>query len=136
MRSFRIVGSLLLLVGLGCQGVESTEAALGQEFELAPNQSTRIAGTPLIVGFRRVTTDNRCPIDAVCVAEGRAGIELEIFGGAASGPVELGTPLPAAWTDGHYRVEAVDLRPDRTASSEIRPDEYRLRLLVDLARRP
>ena len=120
------------LVG-GCLGVDPTEVPLGEEFELAPNQSTRIAGSNLTVGFRRVVGDSRCPIDAVCVVEGRAGIELDLFGAAAGGPVLVDSRLPATWTDGHYTIELLELRPNPTVSRPIKPENYRLRLVVNLA---
>lgn len=118
-----------------CLGTESQEVALGQEFELTPNQSVRVAGTPLIIGFRRVVADSRCPIDAACVTEGQAGIELEIFGGGAPDPILVNSPLPTAWADDNYRIRLLDLLPLRTVSGSIGPDQYRLRLTVDLTDR-
>lgn len=120
------------LVG-GCFGVDPAEVPLGEEFELAPNQSTRIAGSNLTVGFRRVVGDSRCPIDAVCVVEGKAGIELDLFGASAGGPVLVDSRLPARWTDGHYAIDLLELRPNPTVSRPIKPENYRLRLVVNLA---
>ena len=119
------------LVG-GCLGIDPTEVPLGEEFELAPNQSIRIAGSDLTVGFRRVADDSRCPIDAVCVVEGKAGIELELFGASASGPVLVDSALPTTWTDGHYAIQLLDLRPHTTVNRTIKPEDYRLRLVVNL----
>ncbi len=130
----RILFPLILMTG-ACLGTDPTEAELGQEFELAPNQSTRIAGADLIIAFRRVAGDSRCPIDLVCVVEGSAGIELELFGGDVSGPVLVSNPLPATWTDGTYAVRLLDLVPHPTAGRLITPDEYRLRLVVELVPR-
>lgn len=134
-RFWRMPALAAILLGAGCLGTDTVEAALGEEFELAPNQSTRIAGTQLVVGFRRVVADSRCPIDILCVVEGQAGIELELFGGNQSGPVLITTPLPTRWDDGTYEVRVVDLRPQPTAARQISPDEYRLRLTVDLLAR-
>ena len=117
----------------GCFGVDPAEVPLGEEFELAPNQSTRIAGSDLTVGFRRVVGDSRCPIDAVCVVEGKAGIELDLFGARAGGPVLVDSRLPVRWTDGHYTIELLELRPNPTVSRPIKPENYRLRLVVNLA---
>ena len=119
------------LVG-GCFGVDPTEVPLGEEFELAPNQSTRIVGSNLTVGFRRVVGDSRCPIDAVCVVEGKAGIELELFGASSGAPVLIDAALPATWTDGRYTIQLLDLRPHTTSKQAIKPEDYRLRLVVNL----
>ncbi|MBX3147222.1 MAG: hypothetical protein KF785_10680 [Gemmatimonadales bacterium] len=130
--------TLLLTLTLalsGCLGTDSQEVALGQEFELAPNQSVRVAGTPLIIGFRRVVADSRCPIDALCVTEGQAGIELEIFGGGPAEPILVNNPLPTAWAEDGYRIRLLDLLPLRTVAGSIGPDQYRLRLAVDLTDR-
>jgi hypothetical protein len=132
MRCGLFTAVLLIFASTGCLGPDTAEAALGEEFELAPNQSTRIAGTQLVVGFRRVAGDSRCPIDTACVVEGNAGIELELFGGAASGPVVVNTPLPNTWDDGTYQLTLLELEPHPTASRAISPDEYRLRMMVDL----
>lgn len=127
----RISAWFILIAGLaGCFGTGPSEVGPGEEFELAPNQSARIAGTDLTIGFRRVAGDSRCPIDAACLVEGEAGIELNLFGGASSNPVLVSAPLPTTWTNGNYDVRLLDLRPHVTSGVRIRPDEYRLRLQV------
>lgn len=132
MRFFSSLLAAITIALAGCLGPSPTEVTLGEEFELAPNQSARVADTPLIVGFRRVVGDTRCPIDVSCVVEGAAGIELELFGGSASDPIAFNSPFPRSWNDGTYRVDVLELSPNRTAGRVINPDEYRLRLLVDL----
>lgn len=136
--TMRLLAALFLAVtvgAVGCLGPDAAEAALGEEFELAPNQSLRIAGTQLIIGFRRVVEDTRCPIDVDCVVAGAAGVELELFGGSATEPIPFYSPFPSSWNDGTYRVEVLDLQPYRTAGKTISPDAYRLRLVIDLASR-
>lgn len=134
MRLTSFILATTLALG-ACMGTDSQDVALGQEFELTPNQSVRIAGTPLIIGFRRVVADSRCPIDATCVTEGQAGIELEIFGGGLPDPILVNSPLPTVWADDDYRIRLLDLLPLRTAAGSIGPDQYRLRLAVDLTDR-
>ena len=129
----RILAVVALMSGLtGCFGTSPSEVNPGEEFELAPNQSARVAGTELTVGFRRVDGDSRCPIDAACLVEGMAGIELNIFGAAANNPVLVSAPLPTSWSDGTYQIKLVDLLPHTTLDRKITPAEYRLRLQVDL----
>ncbi len=130
MRMMVVVAGLLLAA---CSSTGPSEARLGEEFELSPNQSVSVAGTGLTIGFRRVVGDSRCPIDAVCVTEGSAGVELEVFGTSESSPVILYTPLPRAWTDGVYQLDVLELRPQPTVGRVITPDEYRVRLVVNLA---
>jgi len=122
----------LAALATGCLNTGPTEATLGEEFELSPNQSARIAGSELTVGFRRVVGDNRCPIDVFCLVEGRAGIDLDVFGTAATNPVRFFTPLPASWDDGTYQIKVLELLPNPTASRAIKPEDYRVRLVVQL----
>lgn len=130
------IGILTCLLLLGCGATEPSEARLGEEFVLAPNQSARVVGTNLTVGFRRVAGDSRCPIDLVCVVEGSAGVELDIFGSNASNPVVLESrPGFDVWSDGTYRVALTGVEPTPTGTQPIPPGDYRVRLLVDAVTR-
>lgn len=118
----------------GCGAMAPTEIGLGQEFELAPNQTVRVVGTDLTIGFRRVVGDSRCPIDAFCVVEGSAGVDVDIFGSTADNPVRLETsPGLDTWSDGTYEVRLLEITPARTDDRDIPPDQYRLRMVVNLA---
>lgn len=129
----RVLAAAGLILMAGCSSTGPSEARLGEEFELSPNQSVSVVGTELTIGFRRVVGDSRCPIDALCVTEGTAGVELEVFGTSASSPIIVNTPFPQAWTDGIYQLAVLDLRPQPIVARSIKPDEYRVRLVVNLA---
>jgi hypothetical protein len=130
MRAVAWVSAVLVAA---CSSTGPSEARLGEEFELSPNQIVSVAGTELTVGFRRVVGDSRCPIDALCVTEGSAGVELEVFGSGESNPIVLQTPLPRVWTDGVYQLDVLELRPQPVLGRVIKPEEYRVRLVVNLA---
>ena len=127
------VGLAGLVALAACQSTGPSRVGLGEEFELAPNQSVAVAQTNLTIGFRRVAGDSRCPIDLLCVTEGTAGVELELFGSAEAGPVLVNSPFPKTWTSGTYRVTLLELTPQQTAKA-INPADYRIRLIVDLVR--
>jgi len=128
--------ALTTMLGLalaGCLATAPTEIGLGQEFELAPNQTVRVSGTDLTVGFRRVVGDSRCPIDSLCVTEGTAGVDIDIFGSSAQNPVRLeSTANLDTWSDGTYEVKLLEILPARTADVSIPPDQYRVRMVVNL----
>jgi hypothetical protein len=128
--------AFLTVLGLalaGCLATAPTDIGVGQEFELAPNQTVRVSGTDLTVGFRRVVGDSRCPIDSLCVTEGTAGVEVDIFGSSAQNPVRLeSTPGFNVWSDGTYEVKLLEILPSRTADATISPDQYRLRMVVNV----
>lgn len=127
--------SPLLLVALaaGCLSTAPGEVGLDEEFLLAPNQTVRIVGTDLTVGFRRVVADSRCPIDVLCVVEGAAGVELDVFRANARTPVLLESrPGFDRWADGTYEVRLVAVEPSPTADRPLDPDTYRVRLVAHL----
>lgn len=131
MRWTAVAISIIILAG--CQNTGPSEARFGEEFELAPNQSVAFAGSHLTVGFRRVVGDARCPIDVLCVTDGTAAVELTTLGSSSSVPFEVSSPFPRMWTDGAFRINVLELRPERSANRPIKPEDYRVRLVVDSA---
>jgi hypothetical protein len=59
-------------------------ADLEGRVRLAPGETARLAGGTVFLTFLGVEGDSRCPIDAVCVHEGNAGVEVRVRAG--SGP--------------------------------------------------
>jgi hypothetical protein len=106
------------------------EAALDEPFRLAIGETARLNGGALLVTFRSVAADSRCPLDAVCVWEGDAAIRVEVVvPGAAATAHELHTTLqPRAVEVGGYRVELLELQPYPRASERTPPGAYVARL--------
>jgi len=127
-----MVGMMTLAaLGTGCSATGPSEVELGAEFILAPNQTVRISGTDLTIGFRRVVGDSRCPLDILCVVEGSAGVELDVFGAAVPGPIVLESVANLdRWTDGAFAIHMLGLEPAPSSERQIPPDEYRVRLIV------
>jgi hypothetical protein len=133
MRLLRHLPLLLVALGAGCVSTGPGEVGLDEEFVLAPNQTIRIVGTDLTIGFRRVVGDNRCPIDVLCVVEGSAGVELDLFRSNTRQPVVLESRIGfETWTDGTYQVRLLAVEPPPTAGREIPADAYRARLIARL----
>ena len=136
MRVVRLaVAGVLGLTALGaCSATGPSEVELGAAFTLAPNQTVRVASTDLTIGFRRVIGDSRCPVDLLCVVEGSAGVELDVFGAGANEPIVLESDTGRdRWTDGSYEIRLLGLQPAPTAERVIEPDEYRAELIVTSA---
>ncbi|MEZ4588425.1 MAG: hypothetical protein R2909_18760 [Gemmatimonadales bacterium] len=127
-----VVGMALgAALSMGCSATGPSEIEVGTEFLLAPNQTVRISGTDLTIGFRRVVGDSRCPVDLLCVVEGSAGVELDVFGAAQAGPIVLESAAGLdRWSDGAYVIQLLGLQPSPTAERQIPQDEYRVRLIV------
>lgn len=108
-----------------------TSPRLDQSFELAPGQSVAIAATDLIVTFREVVSDSRCPATAVCVWAGNGEVELAVRrGGTGDIAHILGTPSgPLEVVVGEYRIRVLGLDP-YPLGTPIPEEDYRLRLSV------
>jgi hypothetical protein len=118
-------GALLL----GCELL--TRPELEEEFRLSPGQSAAIASTDLVITFREVVDDSRCPSTATCVWAGNGEVELLVTTSAGgTTPQVLGTPSgPLEVAVDHYRIRILGLDP-YPQGPPILPDEYRLRLRV------
>ena len=97
-----------------------------RRFVLAPGQVTSIDGTVVRVQFEEVTSDSRCPINAVCVRAGDAVVIIRVFDESGSSRYELHT------TDGvrsathrQVSIEVVDLQPYPFAGRPTDPSAYR-----------
>jgi len=128
----RVVSILPVFAGvllLGCELL--TRPELEEEFRLAPGQAAAIASTDLVVTFRKVMEDSRCPSTVVCVWAGNGEVEL-LARTSAGGttPLILGTPSgPFEAVVGEYRIQVLGLDP-YPEGPPIQPDAYRLRLRV------
>jgi hypothetical protein len=117
---------------LGCEFL--TRPELEEDFRLAPGQSAAIAGTDLVITFRKVVDDSRCPSTVVCVWAGNGEVEL-LARTSAGGttPQILGTPsgpLEAAVGPYRIRILGLDPYPEDPEADPIPPDSYRLSLRV------
>jgi hypothetical protein len=117
---------------LGCELL--TRPELEEDFRLAPGQSAAIAGTDLVITFRKVVEDSRCPSTVACVWAGNGKVELlarTSDGGTT--PQILGTPsgpLEVAVAQYRIRVLGLDPYPADPEAQPISPDDYRLSLRV------
>jgi predicted enzyme related to lactoylglutathione lyase len=110
------------LIAAGCNG-PSTSPTEPATFTLKPGQTAAAQG--VIVTFRHVLSDSRCPINALCVWAGEATVEFIVrgLGKAAKYELELGidparrtvTHAPAAsgWrpADGSRELSSHDRNP-------------------------
>ena len=91
----------------------SIQVQANREFEISAGQEAHIQGTPIVVRFRSVSNDSRCPSDVQCVWAGNAVVGLELSQG--DGPTteaSLNTTLDPRLTKfaGHT-IKLVGLKP-------------------------
>ncbi len=122
--------SCLLLV-TACEENSPTGPTVGlnEQFTLAPGQMAAIQGTSVRVQFVRVTGDNRCPADALCIQGGDAITQIRVTNGSSvMYELHTGDQSRAAITHAGLRIELVNLQPYPFSSRTIQPEEYRATL--------
>src|SRR4029453_12716895 len=86
MRAFTAVLPALLLLA-ACDGTTTgPSVAIGSEFQLRPSESVSVENTDAELRFDLVTSDSRCPADAICVWQGDATavFSVRLSGGSSS----------------------------------------------------
>jgi len=137
----RVALVTLLLSGIACMtpsqpgGSGSVTPAIqvdpGREFDIAVGQEAKITGSGVVIRFRGVTSDSRCPSDVVCVWAGNAvaGFDLR---GAGSVDASLNTTLaPKSVSYSGYTISLVGLKPVPKSGSAIPALDYIASLRVD-----
>jgi hypothetical protein len=121
--------SLLMLSGCD-EGLTGPSAALNAEFTLAPGEATSIDGAALSVRFNRITNDNRCPADAVCILGGSADVAITAVTPRSTGDhvLRTGDMRPVQHDD--FTISLVQVAPYPFSARPIQPDEYRVTLKV------
>lgn len=141
--SMRIPGTLVPTLALAallvaCEsatdpfGHPEVPAVLNEPFTLAPGQTAVLAEEGLSVTFVRVLDDTRCPVDQYCVVAGDATMSVRA---AQVGTVPRTLTLtlwddPLAVDYEGFSIDVQQLMPDRVSNRTIRPEDYRVRLLV------
>ncbi|MEO8577504.1 MAG: hypothetical protein ABI556_12420 [Gemmatimonadales bacterium] len=97
-----------------------------REFDIGSGQEAHIQGTPIVVRFRSVSNDSRCPTDVQCVWAGNAVVGLTLTQGEGpSTEISLNTGLdPKVTKLAAYTIKLVGLKPAPKAGKPITPAAY------------
>jgi hypothetical protein len=95
-------------------------------FELRVGSAVVVAGSGGGLVFLRVSSDSRCPIDAVCIQGGDAVVHLKAVDGVRTDLLALhtGDTSRATAAFGSRLVTLVDLHPYPFSSQPIDPASY------------
>ena len=107
------------------------QVEVGREFDIAVGQEAKVEGTSVVIRFRGVTNDSRCPSNVQCVWAGNAvaGFDLR---GAGTSDGSLNTTLePKSVRYGGYTISLVGLKPIPRSGSTIPELEYVATLRVN-----
>lgn len=133
----------LLLVAFACSGGTPSGVEVGGEFvgsldvgetfRLGVGQRVRVGDDGLVIGFRGVREDSRCPVDVTCVWAGDAAVALTLaIGRAGSRTATLHTHLePRAVRAAGLIVRVVDLAPEVVSTRRIDPADYVVTLVAE-----
>ena len=106
---------------------------MGQTFELRPGQTARVGTGGLLVGFRGVSQDSRCPIDVTCVWEGDAQLNLSAtIERMAWTSLQVHTNVePRSARFREYTITVLELRPAPREGQPIASGSYVATLRVE-----
>ena len=107
------------------------QAEVGREFDIAVGQEAKLQGSNVVIRFRGVTNDSRCPSDVQCVWAGNAVAGFDLSGTGQS-DASLNTTLdPKSVSYAGYTIALVGLKPTPKSGSTIPALEYVATLRVN-----
>jgi len=107
------------------------QAEVGREFDIAVGQEARLQGSNLVIRFRGVTNDSRCPSDVQCVWAGNAVAGFDLSGAGQSDALLNTTLDPKSVNYSGYTIALVGLKPTPKSGSNIPALEYVATLRVN-----
>jgi hypothetical protein len=102
--------------------------SLGSDFTLAPGESVVINHGAAVVTFARVTSDSRCPTDALvqCVWAGSVQLALRVTVGSATQDVAIETQATRDTAEvGGFVMQLMAVTPERRTLDSIPVGQYR-----------
>ena len=144
MRRSKLLLLLVAALVVGCKSAteeplnSDPESAVvvsevGQTFDLRPGQTARVGGNALLIGFRGVAQDSRCPTDVTCVWAGDAELRIQAtVGRMAWSSFTLHTNLqPQSARFRENTITVLGLRPAPRSTDRIPSGSYVVTLRVD-----
>jgi hypothetical protein len=130
-----IVAICLALVALvfACKSEGTVKTMqLGEAFRLKIDESATLAADGLMVKFKAVTSDSRCPQGAQCVTAGEADVVLTVKVGEKSQDVtvKFGTDQAKATVE-PYAIRILALDPPPILNQTIKDADREIELRVD-----
>lgn len=123
----------IALCASGCSHPAATvHVDVGATFRLAPGEVAAVGDEALLIGFREVLGDSRCPITVVCVWQGDAEVLMQTAsGGDGWSPTTLHTGVEprTRGVDG-FLITLVQVEP-APLETPIDPGDYRITVTVE-----
>jgi hypothetical protein len=125
--------AIIVFMWLGPASAGPTNVFLSKEFSLGIGQSASVEGEGLVIKFKAVLEDSRCPINVVCVWAGNGKVEFEVMDtDGQNKSVFLNTEEePGEVTLKRHKLKLIYLNPPRIDGVSISPGDYSVTLLVE-----
>ena len=108
----------------------SSFVMLGSEFKLSFNQEVTVVNEDLKIQFSEVNEDSRCPVDVICVWEGRLVVTLKVNN--LDLELSIGEQSEPSKTIDGYKITLMDVVAPVPRSDENPKDsDYVIALLVE-----
>lgn len=132
-RLFKYNFVILAFIWLSIASANPAKALIDKEFSLGIGQTANIEGEKLVIKFKAVLEDSRCPINVVCVWAGNGKVEFEILDiDGQNKTVILNTEEePREITLKGHKLKLISLNPPRVDGVSISPGDYSVTLLVE-----
>jgi hypothetical protein len=133
VRAWRAVAIMCLFGVTGCDDRSPSvpSAPIDVPFMTAPGETTAIKDTSIRIRFVGVSSDSRCPADALCIQAGDALVRIEVLSaGRGAKGYDLHTSDMRPVVDDGLTIRLVQLEPYPLAGRTIARNEYRATLRV------
>lgn len=132
-QSFKYSFAIIACIWLSTASADPANAFIDKEFSLGIGQTASIEGENLIIKFKAVLEDSRCPVNVVCVWAGNGKAEFEVIDiDGQNKTVSLNTEdKPRATTLKGHKLTLISLNPPRIDGVSISPGEYSVTILVE-----
>jgi len=123
---YHAIAVVLFFAVTSAESAEPGRIILDKEFSLGLGQSAMTADGKLVIKFKAVLEDSRCPVNVVCVWAGNGKVEFEVIdidGQTKSVALNTEEEPKAAAFKGH-RLTLLALDPPRRDGVSIVPMDY------------
>ena len=130
---FKYMLVIMAFIGLSAASAGLANVPIDKEFSLGIGQTASIDGDKLVIKFKAVLEDSRCPVNVVCVWAGNGKVEFEILDiDGKNKTVILNTEEePRATTLKGHKLKLISLSPPRIDGVPISPGDYSVMLRVE-----
>jgi len=132
-RLFKYIFAIMAFIWLIPAFAGPVNVPVDKEFSLGIGQSASIDGEKLVIKFKAVLEDSRCPTNALCVLAGNGKVEFEVLDiNGENKTIILNTEDEPrlALLKGH-KLKLVSLNPPRIDGVSISPGDYSVTLHVE-----